>query len=143
VTEVWRDDLVAFLIGCSFTFEAALAEAGVPVRHLEAGCKVPMYRTDRACRPAGTIGGPLVVSMRPVPASQLADAVRVTPRYPAVHGAPVHVGDPAVHGAPVHVGDPGALGSRDLDRPDFGDRVEVHAGEVPVFWACGGRRRPR
>lgn len=125
VTEVWRDDLVAFLIGCSFTFEAALAEAGVPVRHVEAGCNVPMYRTDRACRPAGSMSGPLVVSMRPVPASQVADAVRVTSRYPAVHGAPVHVGDPA------------ALGIRDLDRPDFGDPVEVRPGEVPVFWACG------
>lgn len=121
----WRDDLVAFLIGCSFTFEAALLEAGVPVRHVEAGTNVPMYRTDRECRPAGSLHGPLVVSMRPVPASQVATAVRVTSRYPAVHGAPVHVGDP------------GALGISDLTSPDFGDPVEVRDGEVPVFWACG------
>ncbi|WP_067818334.1 putative hydro-lyase [Actinomadura kijaniata] len=121
----WRDDLVAFLIGCSFTFENALAEAGVPVRHIEQGRNVPMYRTSRPCRGAGALGGPLVVSMRPVPAERVADAVRVTARYPAVHGAPVHVGDPA------------ALGIADLDAPDFGDAVDVRPGEVPVFWACG------
>jgi uncharacterized protein YcsI (UPF0317 family) len=125
VTELWRDDLVAFLVGCSFTFEAALAEAGVPVRHVEAGSNVPMYRTSVECRPAGSLEGPLVVSMRPVPASEVATAVRVTSRYPSVHGAPVHVGDPR------------ALGITDLDRPDFGDPVEVRPGEVPVFWACG------
>ncbi|UFN44347.1 putative hydro-lyase [Nocardioides okcheonensis] len=121
----WRDDLVAFLVGCSFTFEAALAEGGVPVRHVEQGVNVPMYVTDRRCRPAGTMSGPLVVSMRPVPADRVADAVRITSRYPAVHGAPVHVGDP------------GAIGIADLGRPDFGDPVEVRDGEVPVFWACG------
>lgn len=125
VTSFWRDDLVAFLIGCSFTFESALLEAGVPVRHVEAGSNVPMYSTSVDCRPAGSLSGPLVVSMRPVPAGQVADAVRVTSRYPAVHGAPVHIGDPA------------ALGIRDLDSPDFGDPVEVRPGEVPVFWACG------
>jgi uncharacterized protein YcsI (UPF0317 family) len=125
VTHLWRDDLVTFLVGCSFTFEAALLEAGVPVRHIEAGSNVPMYRTNRECRPAGALSGPLVVSMRPVPASQVADAVRITSRYPAVHGAPVHVGDPA------------ALGISDLAAPDFGNAVEVRDGEVPVFWACG------
>jgi uncharacterized protein YcsI (UPF0317 family) len=121
----WRDDLVSFLIGCSFTFEDALLSAGVPVRHLEQGVNVPMYRTARRCRSAGSLSGPLVVSMRPVPAELVADAVRTTARYPAVHGAPVHVGDP------------GALGIADLDRPDYGDPVEVRDGEVPVFWACG------
>jgi uncharacterized protein YcsI (UPF0317 family) len=124
-TEVWHDDLVAFLIGCSFTFEAALLQAGVPVRHLDQDCNVPMYRTTTACRPAGRLSGPMVVSMRPVPAGLVATAVRVTSRYPAVHGAPVHVGDPA------------AIGIADLDAPDFGDPVEVRPGEVPVFWACG------
>ena len=125
VTGWWREDLVSFLIGCSFTFESALLEAGVPVRHVEQDVNVPMYLTSRRCRGAGSIGGPLVVSMRPVPAAQVAEAVRVTARYPSVHGAPVHVGDPA------------ALGVADLDRPDFGDPVEVREGEVPVFWACG------
>ena len=121
----WREDLVSFLVGCSFTFEAALAEGGVPVRHVDQGVNVPMYVTDRRCRSAGAISGPLVVSMRPVPAAQVADAVRITARYPAVHGAPVHVGDPA------------AIGVADLARPDFGDPVELLDGDVPVFWACG------
>ncbi|HSE72352.1 MAG TPA: putative hydro-lyase [Nocardioidaceae bacterium] len=121
----WRADLVSFLIGCSFTFEAPLLDAGVPVRHVEQGVNVPMYRTTRRCRPAGALAGPLVVSMRPVPAEQVADAVRITARYPAVHGAPVHVGDPR------------ALGIEDLGTPDYGDPVEVRPGEVPVFWACG------
>lgn len=125
VTDLWRDDLVCFLLGCSFTFEAALLEAGVPVRHLDAGCNVPMYRTNRECRPAGALGGPMVVSMRPVPAEMVATAVRVTSRYPAVHGAPVHVGSPE------------QLGIRDLAAPDFGDPVEILPGETPVFWACG------
>ena len=125
ITAYWRDDLVAFLIGCSFTFEDALREAGVPVRHIEQDTNVPMYRTNRMCRRAGEFGGPLVVSMRPVPAAQVADAVRVTARYPSVHGAPVHVGDPV------------ELGIADLDEPDFGDPVEVRVDEIPVFWACG------
>ncbi|MEV4729362.1 putative hydro-lyase [Saccharopolyspora sp. NPDC049426] len=125
VVDLWREDLVSFLVGCSFTFEAALLEAGVPVRHIEVGSNVPMYRTSRQCRPAGGLSGPLVVSMRPVPAEQVATAVRVTSRYPAVHGAPVHVGSPE------------ALGITDLDAPDFGEAVEVRPGEVPVFWACG------
>jgi uncharacterized protein YcsI (UPF0317 family) len=128
VTDVsghWREDLVSFLVGCSFTFERALLEEGVPVRHLEAGSNVPMYRTSVDTRPAGSLHGPLVVSMRPIPADLVTTAVRVTSRYPAVHGAPVQVGDPA------------ALGIADLAAPDFGDPVEVRDGEVPVFWGCG------
>ena len=125
ISDHWRADLVTFLIGCSFTFEDALLSAGVPVRHIEQGRNVPMYRTNVACRPAGSLSGPLVVSMRPMAASQVATAVRVTSRYPAVHGAPVHIGSPA------------ELGITDLDAPDFGEAVEVRPGEVPVFWACG------
>ena len=125
VVEQWRDDMVAFLIGCSFTFERALVEAGVPLRHLDHGRNVAMFRTSLPCRPAGAISGPLVVSMRPVPTELVATAVQVTGRYPAVHGAPVHVGDPV------------GLGIADLDAPDFGDPVEVRDGEVPVFWGCG------
>jgi uncharacterized protein YcsI (UPF0317 family) len=124
-TAAWRADLVAFLVGCSFTFEDALVAAGVPVRHVEEGRNVPMYRTALRCRGAGALGGPMVVSMRPVPAELVETAVAVTARYPAVHGAPVHVGDP------------GELGIADLDRPDYGDAVTVRAGEVPVFWGCG------
>ena len=125
VTDLWTDDLVAFLIGCSFSFETALLDAGVPVRNIEQGRNVSMYRTDRECRPAGRLSGPLVVSMRPVPGHLVATAVQVTARMPAVHGAPVHVGSPA------------ALGIADLARPDFGDRVEAEDGAVPVLGACG------
>jgi uncharacterized protein YcsI (UPF0317 family) len=121
----WRDDLVAFLIGCSFTFENALLEAGLPVRHLELGCNVPMYRTRRPCRPTRAFHGNLVVSMRPMTPAQAVQAVRICGRFPRVHGAPIHLGDPA------------ALGIDDLSKPEFGDPVEVRSGEVPVFWACG------
>jgi uncharacterized protein YcsI (UPF0317 family) len=125
LAELWRPDFVAFLLGCSFTFEAALARAGVPLRHHELGRNVAMYRTNRPCQPAGPFHGPLVVSMRPVPEDRLSEAVRVTGRLPRAHGAPVHVGDPA------------ALGISDLDRPDYGDPLPVRPGETPVFWACG------
>jgi uncharacterized protein YcsI (UPF0317 family) len=125
ITNLWRDDLVAFLIGCSFTFERALLEAGVPVRHLQMRRNVPMYRTTRMTVPAGPFHGPLVVSMRPIPASLVTRAITVTEVYPHMHGAPVHIGDPA------------ALGIHDMRAPDYGDAVPVEDGEVPVFWACG------
>jgi uncharacterized protein YcsI (UPF0317 family) len=121
----WRDDLVGFLLGCSFTFEHALLQGGVPVRHLEAGCNVPMYRTNVACRPAGVFRGPLTVSMRPLTPAQAVRAVQICSRFPRAHGAPIHIGDPET------------IGVRDLDHPDFGDPVEIKPGEVPVFWACG------
>lgn len=123
----WEEhpDLVAFLIGCSFTFETGLVEAGIPIRHQELGRNVPMYRTNIDCTPAGRLRGEMVVSMRPIPAGRVADAVQISGRTPAVHGAPVHVGDPA------------SLGIADLSRPDFGDAPEVRGGEIPVFWACG------
>jgi uncharacterized protein YcsI (UPF0317 family) len=121
----WRDDLVAFLLGCSFTFENALLKAGLPVRHVEQGCNVPMFRTNIACNPAGIFAGPMVVSMRPLTPAQAEKATRICARFPRAHGAPVHSGDPA------------SIGIRDLGRPDFGDPVEIRPGEVPVFWACG------
>ena len=122
---LWRDDLVSFLLGCSFSFEAALADAGVPLRHLEMGCNVPMYITNIPTTPAGVFSGPMVVSMRPIPRPQIVRAVQVTSRFPATHGAPVHIGDPS------------AIGIKDLARPDFGDPVEIRPGEEPLFWACG------
>src|SRR5579871_6770377 len=125
VREYWRKDLVAFLIGCSFTFEAALLQAGVPVRHIEQNLNVPMYRTNVPCKPAGAFHGPLVVSMRPLTPAQAVTATRVCGRFPRAHGTPVHFGDPA------------AIGIRDIDRPDFGEAIEIRPGEVPVFWACG------
>jgi uncharacterized protein YcsI (UPF0317 family) len=121
----WRQDLVGFLLGCSFTFETSLLKAGIPIRHIEEGCNVPMYITNLECIPSGIFHGPMVVSMRPIPESQVVRAIQVTSRFPAVHGAPVHIGDPA------------RLGIRDIDKPDFGDAVTIRPGEVPVFWACG------
>jgi len=122
---LWRDDLVGFLLGCSFTFENALLQAGLPVRHLDAGCNVPMYRTNIACRPAGIFCGPMVVSMRPMSPAQAIRAVEICSRFPRAHGAPVHLGEPS------------AIGIADLARPDFGDPVDIRPGEIPVFWACG------
>ncbi len=125
ITDLWRDDLVSFLIGCSFTFDAALLRAGLPVRHVERGCNVPMYRTRIDCVSAGPFHGPLVVSMRPFRFDDVARADELTAKFPNFHGRPVHQGDPR------------AIGIADLARPDFGDAVPVHDDEVPVFWACG------
>jgi uncharacterized protein YcsI (UPF0317 family) len=125
VTAHWRDDLVTFLLGCSFTFERALRHAGVPIRHVDAGRNVAMYRTTRACAAFGRFAGPLVVSLRGIPADLVETAVAVSGGFPRSHGAPVHVGDPE------------GLGIDDLDRPDHGDPPVLHAGDVPVFWACG------
>jgi uncharacterized protein YcsI (UPF0317 family) len=125
ILRYWREDLVAFLIGCSFTFENALLAAGVPVRHIEQGVNVPMYRTNIPCQPAGRFSGPLVVSMRPLLPALAVKATQICSRFPRAHGAPVHFGDPA------------AIGIRDLNQPDYGDAVTLRPGEVPVFWACG------
>ena len=124
-TAYWTENTVAFVIGCSFTFEQALIDNNVPVAHIEQGVNVPMFITNIDCEPAGVFSGKMVVSMRPIPANLVSDAVRVTSRYPAVHGAPVHVGEP------------GLIGIDDLAAPDFGDAVDIPAGWVPVFWACG------
>ena len=125
IERYWSDDLVAFLLGCSFTFEHVMLESGMSLRHMECGCTVPMYKTSIACRPAGVFHGPMVVSMRPIPGGEVSRAVQISSRFPAVHGAPVHVGAPA------------AIGIQDLDTPDWGDPVPVREDEVPVFWACG------
>jgi uncharacterized protein YcsI (UPF0317 family) len=125
VRDLWRDDLVTFVIGCSFSFEQALLEAGLPVRHIEQGRNVPMYRTSIATEQAGPFHGPMVVSMRPMRAAAVIRAIQVTSRFPDVHGAPVHIGNPAL------------IGIADLARPDYGDAVHVADDELPVFWACG------
>jgi uncharacterized protein YcsI (UPF0317 family) len=125
VREHWRNDLVSFLVGCSFTFEAALLDHGIPVRHIEQKRNVPMYRTNIACKPAGRFRGPMVVSMRPLTPEQAIMATRICGKYPLAHGAPIHFGNPA------------AIGISDITKPDFGDSVDIKPGEVPVFWACG------
>ena len=125
ICDWWRDDLVAFLLGCSFTFEPALIEAGVPVRSIDNDTVVSMYRTNRMCTPVGRFQGPMVVSMRPIPADLVELATTITARYPDVHGAPVHAGDPA------------EIGIENLSRTDWGDPPDAEQGDVPVFWACG------
>jgi len=118
-------DLVTFLIGCSFSFETALQEAGIEVRHIHDKTNVPMYLSNIECLSAGRISGNMVVSMRPIPAHQIAEAVKITARMPSVHGAPVHIGHPE------------SLGISDINQPDFGDASRIEQGEIPVFWACG------
>jgi uncharacterized protein YcsI (UPF0317 family) len=121
----WRPDSVAIVLGCSFSFEEALLEAGLPLRHIAEGKNVAMYRTTVPCAPAGRFAGPLVVSMRPLRPADAIRAVEITARYPAVHGAPVHIGLPHL------------LGIADLAKPDYGDAIDIRSDELPVFWACG------
>ena len=125
VSRLWRDDLVGFVLGCSFTFEEALVAAGIPLKHLAAGTNVAMYRTNVSCESAGPFGGPLVVSMRPFSFSDSDRAIAITARFPSAHGAPVHVGSPE------------DIGIRDISSPDYGDPVAIASNEIPVFWACG------
>ncbi|ACB84725.1 putative hydro-lyase [Natranaerobius thermophilus] len=125
INKYWTQDLVSFLLGCSFTFESFFLQRGVPVRHIEEGVNVPMYRTNIKCKDAGVFHGNMVVSMRPIPENKLTEAIQITSRFPAVHGAPIHIGSPE------------KIGIKDLDSPDFGNRVNVESGEIPVFWACG------
>jgi len=125
ISALWQDDLVTFLIGCSFSFEAAVMQSGIPLRHVDQGRNVAMYRTNLACTPAGIFKGPTVVSMRPIKSRDVAKVVEVSGRFPLAHGAPVHIGNPQV------------IGIKDLAQPDYGDAVEILPDEIPVFWACG------
>lgn len=125
VAAYWRDDFVSFVIGCSFSFESELVEAGIEMRHNTMGRNVSMYLTDIDCMPAGSMGGKMVMSMRPIPHDQVVKAVQISGAIPKVHGAPMHIGDPT------------AIGVRDIAHPEFGDPVDIREGEVPVFWACG------
>lgn len=125
IRDVWRDDLVAFVLGCSFSFEEALIEDGIELRHQQCGTNVPMWRTSMPCAPSGPFHGPMVVSMRPLRPADAIRAVQITSRFPAVHGAPVHIGLPQM------------IGIKDITKPDYGDAVEVKPDELPVFWACG------
>ena len=125
INALWADDFVTVALGCSFTFENALARNGIPVRHMETGRNVPMYRSNIELMPAGPFAGKMVVTMRPIPAHQVDQAREISARYPQAHGAPIGIGDPA------------NIGIGDLSQPDWGDAVEVKDGEVPVYWACG------
>ena len=125
ITELWRSDLVAFAIGCSFTFEHALIAAGIPMRHIECDVTVPMFRSNLACRPAGPFSGNMVVSMRPIPADRIDEVTAICQRFPSAHGTPIHVGAPA------------QIGITDIAQPDYGEPVNIKPGEVPTFWGCG------
>ncbi len=121
----WREDFVAFLLGCSFTFEEVLQRTGIAVRHIDEGKNVSMFRTNIACKPSGPFRGNMVVSMRPVPEERIDEVTEISSRFPHAHGGPIQIGHP------------NAIGIDDLGCPDFGEAVTVKAGEVPVFWACG------
>ena len=125
ITSLWRSDLVSFVLGCSFSFEHALIEGGIELRHVKEGKNVAMYKTNIQTVPAGPFHGPMVVSMRPMTAANAIRAVRISARVPSVHGAPIHLGDPSL------------IGISDINKPDFGDAVTVRPDEIPVFWACG------
>jgi uncharacterized protein YcsI (UPF0317 family) len=125
ISDLWQDDFVAFVLGCSFSFEEALVSAGLPLRHWERGTDVAMYRTNIQTTASGPYSGPMVVSMRPFTPTDAIRAIQITSRFPRVHGAPVHFGDPA------------QIGIADIGKPDWGDPVPIADGDTPVFWACG------
>jgi uncharacterized protein YcsI (UPF0317 family) len=125
VRKYWSDDLVTFVLGCSFSFERPLLQEALRLQHVERDTVVPMYRTNIDCVPAGRFKGKLVVSMRAFAPADAIRAIQITSRFPAVHGAPVHVGLPE------------AIGVADLARPDWGDVPELEPGQLPLFWACG------
>ncbi|MTI66768.1 MAG: putative hydro-lyase [Firmicutes bacterium] len=125
IKSFFRKDFVSFILGCSFTFESALMDEGIEIRHIKENKNVPMYITNIECKPAGIFKGPMVVSMRPIPLERLVKVINITSKYPDVHGAPIHIGDPS------------KIGIKNINNPDFGDSVNINKGEVPVFWACG------
>lgn len=125
IADLWSDDLVTFVLGCSFTFEEALISEGYPVRHIQQGRNVPMFKTNIETMPGGIFNGPLVVTMRSYPEHQIPAIYDLSAKYPHAHGTPVYWGDPSV------------IGIGDLAAPDYGDSIEVPDNEVPVFWACG------
>ncbi|MDG0978639.1 MAG: putative hydro-lyase [Halieaceae bacterium] len=123
--DYWQQDWVFFAIGCSFSFEDALLETGIPLRHIQQNRNVAMYNTNIACHSAGPFGGNMVVSMRPLSVAHTIRAIQICSRFPAVHGAPIHFGNPQ------------DIGIDDIDKPDYGDKIDILDSEIPVFWACG------
>lgn len=125
IMSYWRNDLVSFVLGCSFSFEQPLIEDGIRLRHIERGDNVAMYKTNIDTVPAGPFNGKMVVSMRPLYPSEAIRAIEITSRYPSVHGAPIHIGLPE------------QIGITDLEKPFAGDAPRMADDELPVFWACG------
>ncbi|MBJ7553868.1 putative hydro-lyase [Marinomonas spartinae] len=125
IADLWQDDFVTFILGCSFSFESALSQAGLTPRNVEEQVNVSMYETNIATVPAGRFFGNTVVTMRPYTPKDAIRAIQITSRFPKAHGAPLHFGTPS------------DIGIDNLAQPDFGDAVSIKEGEVPVFWACG------
>jgi uncharacterized protein YcsI (UPF0317 family) len=125
LTSLWREDLVTFVLGCSFSFDQALLDAGVTVRHVLGRSNAAMWRTNIATVPVGPFHGPTVVSMRPISPDNLERAILTTKSFAGAHGAPLHWGDAR------------AIGIADISKPDYGDPVPLVSDELPVFWACG------
>lgn len=125
IVDIWQDDLVTFVMGCSFSFEEALLEAGIPLRHRQYGQDVSIYRTSIPTRSTGPFAGPIVVSMRPFNGTDMKRAIEISSRYPKMHGGPVHVGSPC------------DIGITDLANPTWGVRTPMEADDIPLFWACG------
>lgn len=125
IMDLWTDDLMTFALGCSFSFEEALIAAGLDVRNVSEDVNVPMYRSNIPCEAAGPFSGNMVVSMRPFTPADAIRAIQICSRFPAVHGAPIHIGDPQ------------GIGIADIGTPDYGDAVTIHDGELPLYWACG------
>jgi uncharacterized protein YcsI (UPF0317 family) len=125
ISALWRDDLVAFLLGCSFSFEEALIDDGLEVRNVTEAVNVPMYITNINCTPAGPFNGKMVVSMRPFAPTEALRAAEICAHFPSVHGEPIHYANPQ------------DIGIADINQPDYGDAVTINDGEHPLFWACG------
>ncbi len=125
ITDLWQEDFVTFILGCSFSFEEALMAEGIPVRHIEKNKTVPMYRTNIQTVEAGPFSGEIVATLRPLSVENAIRAVEITSRFPQAHGTPIHFGDPL------------AIGITDINNPEFGEPPDINEGEVPVFWACG------
>ncbi|AQU88413.1 hypothetical protein B0W47_14185 [Komagataeibacter nataicola] len=125
IRHYWQDDLVTFALGCSFSFENVMTACKVPLRHIQTGRTVPVYRTNIECTPVGPFAGPVVVSMRPFTSANIIRSVQISNEIPLAHGAPIHVGFPH------------EIGIADVMKPDYGEATDIMANELPVFWACG------
>ena len=125
IRQLWRDDMVTFAMGCSLSFEEALIEGGLPLRHFDSRENVPIYLTDIDCKPAGRFEGKLVVSMRPFSPADAIRAIQITTRFPGVHGAPVHIGRPDL------------IGIDDINQSWQCGTPDIREDEIPLFWACG------
>lgn len=125
IIDYWRSDFVSIFIGCSLSFEKALTDSNIPLRHLECKKNGAIYISSIKCNPTGMFRGNMAVSLRPIPRHQLIRTIQITSRFYNAHGAPVHIGDPDL------------IGIKNLDEVYYGDPPIFKENDVPVFWACG------